>query len=341
MQPATEAPSERATAYHGLLDLMYLIWRGTSVVVYGPATWEARHSYRRPRLAGALWVAMSLETAWSTARVVRHGHVDRRTVWADTATSTAIAAVFPLSGPGTRNRYWEDWGVTQGSFHVEGMSFAVRGWPERAGLFALFCAGYVVGELLRPGKVSWIEAAQSGVALAFRAFLTGWLSDFVHSNVERLGRAHADTVAAAEAEALEYERARNRRYLQDRILEMLETVAAAPHPREGRIRRAAAREATGLRRLLMAEVSREGLDIASLVDTAADSGVDLEVVFGEVPDIMPVGAVDAIRDALVEACAPLAVDGVHRVVLFVDVAGDSLLATIRGAGVRRDLRLAL
>lgn len=340
---AVDTPKvDHAHTYNRLLGSLYLTWRGTSVLVYGSGTWESRRAYEQPSVAGGLWLLMTLESAWSTARIVRRSRVDRSTVWADTAASAALAALFPRARPDVEGDLWHDWGTAQGLYQVEAMPFVVTGWAERVALLALFCAGHVLGAAAGRGeRPRWADLARPNAMLAFRMLLTGLFADFVHANVGHLDTAQAEAMDAAARDAQDRARSRHRRYLQDSALQVLEAVSAAVDPAEPTLRKAATREAARLRRLLLPEASGGSSGIDSVVEEAAASGIDVEVVLGNVPADLPDTVVEAIRTAVADACAPLGTGEPRRVVLFVDVVDDALLATLRGSGVRHDLRLAL
>lgn len=342
MVATTNHDAGRAAGYEDVLLWLYLAWRGLSVPVYAASTWESRARFRRPRVAAAAWLLLTANTAWSTRRLLR----DRRsrntlvTGWVDTAATAVILGFFPHAlEPGDADP-WRGWHVSQAIIQAEATSFLFRRRAQSAVAVSALAAAYAAGQVLAPGATDWRRIAGTGAEIAFRCLWTGIFAAIVRNNVERFDDAHADAMRTAENAALERSRARQRRYLNGGVLRLLESIADAEHPRIAEFRLAANREAGRLRGLLM---GADGVhaELAAVVEDAADHGIDLEVVFGDAAIALPPAAVEAIRAEVTAAAGESASGAVNHVVLFVDRAADTLVATLRGSGIRREVRVAV
>lgn len=345
MESATEPEVDHARTYEHLLRMLYLSWRATTVIAVGCGAWNGRRTYQCPRAMGALWLVLASESTWSTIRSSKLRRVDRSGLWADTATVATVLGLLPraygaLEGGDVDE--WRHWGTALAEVQAEAVSFATTGWRERAAAAAVLAAAMFVGATLGPDKLKPADLATAAATFTFRMVLTGLLTDIVKGNVDRLNSAHEDAVRAAGDRAQLRARSRYVAYMQGRALRVLDSIATSASPRDGMVRRAAAVEAAGLRRLLLPETGGETAGLAAILDEVTRSGIDVEVVMGAVdPGFeFPEEAAEALRDRLL-SCAVPARHGVRRVVLFVDVVGSEVLATIRGVDVRHELRVAL
>lgn len=318
------------------------MWRTLSVAVYGPATLEGRGRYRRPQLAMAAWGLLAGESAWSSLHLWRRDRSPTAVAWADTATAAAIAIAFPQALGADDEDTWHAWGASSAPAQAEVVPLVLSRLPERGAAIALLCAAPALGSVLAPGPTDWAKVARTAAATLFRGLWGSVFADIMRANVTRLDDAHTAAVSASREAALQRARARHRRYLEDRVLGVLDEVANSEHTRDPRLMRAANREAARLRTVLLPADAGHP-ELAELVELAAARGVDLEVVTGEVAGAFPARAVEAIGAELAAAFedAGTGVRSVRHVVLFVDVVDGSLVATLYGDDVRREVRLGL
>lgn len=342
MEPARDHSIDHATPYDRFLLGMYLVWRWLSVAVATPATLQGRRRYRRPWLATAAWLLLTGEMAWSSVHLWRHRRNGRAAVWADTATSAAITVAFPYAMDAHEADPWHAWGVEQTNFQAEALTFTIESVPERAAAITLLATAQLLRGVLAPGDTDWSQAARAAATTMFRGLSTSLFADAVRANVARRDEAHLEAVAASRDAALQKARARHRRYLQHRSLGVLDAVAGAEHPRAPKLRAMANREAALLRAMLMPADGQLG-ELADVVTAAAECGVDLEVVPGAFAGAVPPHAVEALRAAVAAAFGDdrHGQGSVRRAILFVDTVDEQLVATLRGDGVRREVRLAL
>lgn len=328
--------------YEDFMLTMYLVWRGISVVVYGASTWESRARYRRPRVAALAWLLMTADIVWSTRRLLRGRHTQDASVtgWVDTAATAAIVGFLPHAlEPGDAD-LWRGWHVSQAILHAEAIAFLLPRRSQHAAVTATLVAAHAAAQVLAPGSTDWGDVTRTGATIAFRGLWTSIFASVVRDNVKRLERAHTDAVRTAENAALQRSRSRHRRYLQGRAMTVLEAIAVAEHPRVAELRLAANREAGRLRRLLVPADGAHS-ELADVVDEAAARGIDLEVVYGDVPTALPHAAVDAIRAEVALTGRDASPGIVRHVVLFVDAVADTLVVTLRGNEVRREVRITL
>lgn len=319
-----------------------MIWRALSVVVYGPATFEGRRRYRRPELAAAAWLLLAGESTVSSLHILRRGRNPAAAVWADTLAAAAIAAIFPLVLGSDREDPWHAWGHSIAPVQAEAVPLALARPPERLAAMAVLCAAPALGHVIHPGPTDWNHIARSAAVTLFRGLWGSLFAHFMRANVARLDVAHHEAVAASRETALQGARRRQRRYLQDRVLSVLDAIAAAERPRDPRLRRAANREAARLRSMLLPNPDDYRAELSDIVERTAANGIDLEVVAGEITAALPPQAVEAIHAEVVAAFDESGTaDPVRHVVLFVDTVDGSLVATLRGGNVRREIRFAL
>lgn len=342
MEPARHQSVDHATRYDDFLLGMYVVWRWLSVLISTPATIEGRRRYRRPGLATAACLLLAGETAWSSVQLLRGRRRPGAVVWADTAAAAAIAVAFPHAVDAGGADPWHAWGIEQANYHAEAVPFVLESIQERTAAIVLLALAQALGRVLTPGGADWGEATRMATTTLLRGLSTSLFTDVVRSNVARRDEAHAEAVNAARDAALQQSRARHRRYLQHRSLRVLDAVANAEHPRSAALRREANREAASLRSMLM-PADGQNAGLTGVATEAAVHGVDLEIVSGDITGAVPAHAVEAIRAEVVATFGGTGPDEApaRRAVLFVDTVGGALVATLRAAGVRRQVRVPL
>ncbi|MFN8105154.1 MAG: hypothetical protein U0U69_11895 [Acidimicrobiia bacterium] len=341
MVPTSGHDVDHAGGYERFLLSLYVAWRALSVVVYGTSTWETRAHFRRPRLAGAAWLLMAAEFAWSTRRLLGGGSRHRRAVtgWVDTAVSAALLVLFSNALEPDDGDPWRSWHIQHALAQARATPVLIPDRAHRIAMTSALIASHAAGSALTPGRTDWGDVARTGAAMAFFSVSSGFFADVLLGNGQRLDDAHVAAVRAAEDVARQHSRARHRRQLQTSAVTVLESVAAAEHPRDPGLRRAANLEAGRLRRVLLPNES-DRPELAPVVDEAAEWGIDLEVVYGERDLTLAPAAVEAIRGEVAEAAQGSAAGTIRHVVLFVDRVADTLVVTLRGSDIHRDLRLA-
>ncbi|MBX7160905.1 MAG: hypothetical protein K1X95_11495 [Acidimicrobiia bacterium] len=334
---------DHANRYDRFLVGMYLVWRWLSVLIYGPATIETYRRYRRPALAVGAWLLLAGEMAWSSVHLSRGSRSTSMVIWVDSATAAVIAAAFPHAVASGAPEPWHAWGAEHANFQAEAVPFLVEHVPARLAAIAFLAGAPLLGCVLGPGPTDWRYMARTTATTVVRSLMTGLFADQVRANVVRLDAAHARALSATREVALQRSRTRHRHYLQHRSLRVLDAVAGAAQPRSRDLRHRASTEAARLRSMLMPADGRHA-ELADVVAEAAEHGVDLEVVSGEVAGVLRTHVVESIRAEVATAFRGTGggdEDSVSRAVLFVDTVDETLVVTLRGAGVRRDLRFDL
>lgn len=342
MVPATDHDVDHATGYEDFLVWLYVAWRGLSVVVYGASTWETRAHFRRPRLAGAAWLLMAAEFAWSTRRLLGGAPRRRRSItgWVDTAVSAALLVLFSQALQPDDSDPWRAWHVQHALAQARATPVLFPDRGHRIAMTSALVTSHAAGSAFAPGPTDWGQVARTGAAMAFFSASAAVFADLVLGNVRRLDEAHVAAVRATEDAALQRSRALRLRHLQDRAGLVLESIAVAGQPRAPGLRLAARREAERLRRLLLA-AENDHPELAAVVDEAAERGIDLEVVSGDSGIALPPAGVEAIRAEVTAAASESAPGTVRHLVLFVDHVDGTLVVTLRGGDVRRELRVSL
>lgn len=332
--------------YERFLLWAYLLWRWLSVAVYGASTWESRRRYRRPRVAVSAWAVMAAECIWSTRRLLRDPPAQARhvgtTAAVDTITSGVILCLLPYALEGGDDDIWRAWHVIQAKFQAEAAPFVVTGLPGRIGAAAFLCAALAASKALGPGRVDPHELGSEAVSMAMGTTWTSLFAGFVRANAATLDQTHADALVTARQVALQRSRTLHRRALQDEAVKILDAITNAEHPRSRGLRIAANREASRLRRLLL-PADGQHLELAAVVDTALERGVDLEIVSTDPGIALPPQAVEAVRSVVIAAFGgdTPSCDRAEHAVLFVDIVDTRMSATLRGGDVLRTLRVTL